>query len=213
VAVGGGALGTLAGGLLDLAVPCAIVGALNGAISGWRRIYWWSSPSGWVGFALDSSWALVTTAAGLAVHAIAGARHTPGDFRPELSERAGRHVYARGVTARRGFLLTVGNVVSGAAGPLPRTRRIVDEHEQVHVWQARWFGPLFPLLYGGWLVAGALAGTGVWLARRGQTLPGTIEAWAYYRNPFEWWAYRREGRWPPARRRDVAAITGPRVRR
>ena len=34
------------------------------------------------------------------------------------------------------------------------------------MWQARWFGPLYPVLYGGWLVAGGVAGAVVWATRR-----------------------------------------------
>ncbi len=118
----------------------------------------------------------------------------------ELSERRDRHVYRRGYTLRRGFMFTVGNVINGA-GPNTGTefrRRVVDDHEHVHVWQGRWFGPIFPLVYGAWWVIGATVGTVVWLVRRPPEGFGrVIDSWGYYRNPFEWWAYSREGRWPP----------------
>jgi hypothetical protein len=155
-----------------------------------------------VAWLLDSTWALVTTLGALFAHAAAGLRRRP-DFRVELSRRRNRHVYGRGLQTRRGFLLTVGNVVSGASSRGARTAAVVDRHEDVHVWQTRWFGPLFPLVYGAWLVGGSIVGLVVWVTRRrAGRVPGigaTIDAFAYYRNPFEWWAYSREGRWPPPR--------------
>lgn len=188
------------------ALAAGVAAGLSGALGGWRRVYRWRHPSGWLAFVLDSSWALLTTLGSLVAHAVALAQRGHGNFRPELSERRNRHVYARGYRLRRGFLLTIGNVVNGASGRGGGTTRIVDEHEDVHVWQARWFGPLFPLLYGSWMVVGAVLGALSWVRHRGRGRIGaSIEAWAYYRNPFEWWAYSRERRWPPPRV-DPAAV-------
>jgi hypothetical protein len=188
--------------VVDLAVAAAIVGGLNGAIGGARRIYRWRSLGGVVAFALDSTWSLITSAAALVVHVVALAQRTPGNYVGSLSERRERHVYVRGLTFRSGFLTTVGNVVSGA-GRSGRSR-VVEAHEHVHVWQARWFGPLYPLIYGVWTVLGALVGVAAWLVRgRKEKLRNVIDTTAYYSNPFEWWAYSREGRWPPP-----AAIAG-----
>ena len=178
----------------------AIVGGLNGAIAGWRGIYRWRSAAGVVAFVLDSTWALITTAGALVVHAVATVQRVPGNYVASLSDRRDRHVYAKGFTLRRGFLTTVGNVVSGAGltkSPLRRAR-VIDRHEHVHVWQARWFGPLYPLLYGAWTVLGAAFGVVAWGARgRDEQLWNVVDTTAYYSNPFEWWAYSREGRWPP----------------
>jgi hypothetical protein len=139
---------------------------------------------------------LITTAGALIVHAVAGVQRRPGNYVAALSERRNRHVYAGGFTLRRGFLTTIGNVVSGASGQ--RSRRVVEEHEQVHVWQARWFGPLYPLLYGVWTLVGALVGVVAWTLRgRRERLWNVVDTTAYYSNPLEWWAYSREGRWPP----------------
>ena len=67
------------------------------------------------------------------------------------------------------------------------------------MWQARWFGPLYPVLYVGWLVGGAVVGGAVWVARhRREPYAKVVESCAYYLNPFEWWAYSRDGYWPPA---------------
>ena len=194
----GAALGGVAGSVVGLAVPLAAVSGVNGALSGWRRIYRWSSPKGVLAFALDSTWGVLTTAGGLVAHAVGAGRGAPG-FSPELSERQNRHVYGRGMQFRKGFAITVGNVVNGA-GDLTRPRRakLVTDHENVHVWQARWFGPAYPVLYGGWMAGGAVAGVLVWaLRRRTERLGKVVESCAYYLNPFEWWAYSRDDHWPP----------------
>lgn len=197
-AAAGAVLGGGAGALVGLAVPGAIIGAINGAVAGHRRIHDWRSPKsiGW--FVLDSTWALTTTAAALVVHAIARARGRPG-YAAGLSERRDRHVYARGFQPRRGFAITVGNVVNGVGDPTdPRRIRLVDDHEDVHIRQARILGPLFPLLYGGWMLAGATIGAVMWSVRHRRSSFGqVVETYAYYLNPFEWWAYSRDAAWPP----------------
>jgi hypothetical protein len=199
VAALGSALGAAAGSLVDLPVPGAVVGGLNGLISGRRRIYEWSSAKGIAAFALDSTWALVTTTSALVAHGVA-ALQTDAGYAAELSERRNRHVYARGMRVRRRFAITLGNVVNGAGDvSRPRRARLVTDHEDVHVWQERWFGPLFPVLYGGWMIGGAVAASGAWIAgRRRPPFAPFVEACAYYLNPFEWWAYSRDDHWPPS---------------
>jgi hypothetical protein len=202
---GGAVLGGLAWSPLGpgAAVSAAVVAGANGAISGWRGVYGWSCAPGAVAFVLDSTWAVVTTAASLGSHVIGVVRGRPG-YIAELSERQHRHVYARGFQPRRGFLITVGNVISGAGDTsVARRRRVVTDHEDVHVWQTRWLGPLFPLLYGGWMAVGGVAGAGVWAARRVRgrrdaSFSKVVESCAYYLNPFEWWAYSRDAAWPPS---------------
>jgi hypothetical protein len=195
----GAALAGATGSLLGLTVPAAIVGGLNGAVSGARRIYDWRSPKGIGAFALDSTWALGTTASGLVAHAVAALRGDPG-YAPSLSERCNRHVYARGLQPRTGFAMTLGNVVNGAGDvSKPRRVRLVVDHEDVHVWQARWLGPAYPLTYLGWLVAGGAAGAAAWALRyRDRPFIRVVESYAYYLNPFEWWAYSRDDHWPPS---------------
>lgn len=209
-AVGGalaaGALGTLAAA--PLAIPMAIVGGLNGAVSGWRGVYAWRRPSGVVAWLLDSTWALTTTAAALAAHAVAAVRGS-ADYAPTLSRRCNRHVYGRGLQLRRGFAITLGNVVSSAGDvSRPRRAKLVTDHEDVHVWQARWLGPAFPVLYGVFAAAGAVVGATTWLVRRrGRPLGRLVESYAYYCNPLEYWAYCRDDHWPPA---GLVAGAGPR---
>lgn len=187
--------------LVGLTAPGIVVGAANGLLGGWRATYSWRRPQGSFAFVLDSTWALPLTAAALVTHAVAAVQRDRGGYVDDLSRRADRHVYERGFRLRRGFLITVGNAVHGAGSHLDtsvRRRRIVTDHEDVHVWQGRWFGPLFPVLYGGWLLAGGAVGGGVWLVRRrDQPFTAVVETCAYYLNPFEWWAYSRDGHWPP----------------
>lgn len=205
-AAGGGALlGAGAGRAIGLAGPMGVVGALNGAVGAVGAIYDWRRPRGWIAFALDSTWALPTTAGALVLHAASHVRRDPGWVR-SLSMRANRHVYARGFVLRRGFAFCIGNVIAGASagGDIDdgsvsslRRRRLVERHEDRHVWQARLLGPLYPLLYGGWTVLGAFTGAVVWGARRPAPLCRCIETLAYYDNPFEYAAYRSDDNWPP----------------
>ena len=148
--------------MLGLGWPGAVVGAANGALGGWRGIYAWRRPAGPLAF-------VARLDVGVADDGRGPRRPTPwppcsaaaAATSPSLSRRANRHVYARGFRLRRGFLITIGNAVHGAgerATSSPRRRRVVTDHEDVHVWQGRWFGPLYPLLYGGWMVAGGAVG-------------------------------------------------------
>ncbi len=191
-----GAVGTAVG----VGAPAAVVGGLNGAISGYRRIYGWSCSHGLIAFVLDSTWALPMTSAGLVANAIGLLKHDSG-YVPALSERRNRHVYRRGYVPRKGFAITLGNVIGGAGDVAqPRRAKLITDHEDVHVWQARWFGPFYPLLYVGWMVLGGVVGAVRWLIaqrRKGDSLFGTVETAAYFLNPFEWWAYSRDGYWPP----------------
>ncbi len=194
----GAALAGVVGSLAGATVPAAIVGGLNGYISGRRGVYDWRSPKGVAAFALDSTWALATTMSGLVSHAVGAVRGDAG-YSDALSRRQNRHVYARGFQPRRGFATTLGNVVNGA-GDLRTQRRakLVTDHEDVHVWQARGFGPLYPVLYLGWVAGGAVGGAALWaLRRRDEPLSKVVESCAYYLNPFEYWAYSRDDHWPP----------------
>lgn len=191
----GACLAAAPGLLISAVVPAMVVGGVHGGLAGYRRIYPWSRWHGLVAFVLDHTWALLTSAASVASQAV-GIVRRDGVYIADLSERQARHVYAGGFQARRGFAVTLGTTVSGLADTSERRWRLVTEHEDVHVWQARWFGPSYPVLYLGWMVGGAFVGLVAALTRRRPVGP-TIEALAYYDNPFEWWAYSREGRWPP----------------
>ena len=58
-------LGALVGRRFGVGVPAAIVAGANGAVCGWRRVYDLRTRKGAAAFALDSTWALPMTAAGL----------------------------------------------------------------------------------------------------------------------------------------------------
>ena len=195
---GGAALGALAGRPFGpgFSIAGALVGGANGALSGVRALYDWRRASGWAGALLDSTWGLIGTAGGLGVHALS----RDAVYLPELSIRRGHHVYQRGWAPRRGFAFTAGNVITGAGDPTSeRRRQLVERHEGLHVWQQRFFGPFFPLLYGGWMAGGAVTGAIAWSRTRAEPLFHVVERHAYYYNPFERWAYVADENWPPRR--------------
>lgn len=205
-AIGGALLGGLAGRAVGATSLGAVIGGLNGAVAGFRGIYDWRSTRGRSAFVLDSTWSLVATGAGLVLMAGSKASEVftgrPMGYESDLSSRRNRFVHRGGLVLRRGFAVTMGNVINGAAdrrGDLTESRRhLVDEHEEVHVWQERALGPLYPVLYTGWFIGGVVLAVG----RRGRStetsLANDIDHLAYYRNPFEWHAYSRAGEWPPS---------------
>lgn len=205
-AILGAATGRLTGWRTVGAIVGATVGGLHGLISGWWGIYPWRTGRGRMMLVADSTWALGSTASGLASHGVALAQHLAGRnprYVPALSLRQGRHVYQGGFRFRRGFVVTMGSVISGAGDlSTPRQVRLVTNHEQVHVTQARALGPFYPLVYLGWMVAAAVVSPVIWARARAQgrdvALPAVVETCAYYCNPCEWWAYSRDANWPPS---------------
>jgi hypothetical protein len=197
VAVFGGLLGAVVGWSFDAPVPFGIVAAANGAVSGWRGVYDWRASKGVGAAVLDSTWSLPMTAAALFANAVGAV--TKGGYVDDLSRRSNRHVYERGFMSRKGFAITLGNVISGAGDcSKPRRRRLITDHEDVHVWQARWLGPLYPVVYVGWMVTAGAVGSVVWAVRhRDQPVGKVVETYGYYLNPLEWWAYSRDDHWPP----------------
>lgn len=195
----GASIAGVVGSLVGLALPAAAIGCANGALSGNKQTYHWSSRRGCIAFVLDSSWSLLNTGAGLVSH-LANALHGTPEYVPALSRRQNRHVYAKGRTPRPGFAVTMGNVVSGAgANDSPSRTALVTDHEDVHIWQARWLGPVYPVLYVGWSALGGIAGFVLWVkGHREQPMTKVVETVSYYMNPLEWWAYSRHGHWPPS---------------
>ena len=100
-AVAGAALGAPATLPLGIPVAGAVIAGTNGAISGWRGMYEWQPPPrSCSSFALDSTWALATTAGRRRVHGLTLVTGDAG-YAPALSMRANRHVHRRGFQLRR----------------------------------------------------------------------------------------------------------------
>lgn len=180
-------------------IPGAVAAAVNGAVSGYRGTYDWSRGTGPAAFSLDSSWAILGTTSGSLLLGVQ--RALRARYRADLSERRNRHIYETGLRGHPDFAITVGQVVTnagGRSGLTERRLRLVDRHEELHIWQQRALGPLFPLGYGTWVVAAGLAGVALWMVKRGD-LGRTVTTLAYYDNPLEYWAYRRDDHWPPAK--------------
>jgi hypothetical protein len=189
----------------DAWVPASLaaVAAVNGLFAGARGVYAWATPGGVLAFVLDCSWALVSTFLGVIVNAINTAQRDAG-YAPEFSIRQNRHVFASGFALKRGFANTQGPVISNAGlgrdEPLSARTDLIERHEGLHVWQQRWFGPLHPTIYVVWgVVAGLIAFVFALVSRerrrRGASIGKLVETAAYYDNPFEYWAYRNDGRW------------------
>lgn len=191
----------LLGGPRVVVIAAGAIGGLNGLVCGARQTYDWSRAKGWLAFALDSSWGLLGSMLALVVHAI----NMAGDaeYRADHSRRRNRHVYERGFKLKRGYLVTIGNVISNAAGSgatiedRPERVKLIDEHEDLHVWQSRIFGVLMQATYALWAVGGILYGFLFWLLAGRKDLASIILTTVYYDNPFEYWAYRRDRNWPP----------------
>ena len=200
VALAGAALGGGLGWLVHPAVGVAAgaVAAANGSVSGWRGTYSWRRPVGWLAFVLDSTWATLPMVGALVAHSVAAFQHG-GGYEPSLGLRQNRHVYRRGACLKKGYSFTIGNVISAAGDvDVPRRRRLITDHEDVHVWQSRWFGALYPVIYGLWSALGSVGGVVIWAARgRREPIGKVVESCSYYLNPFEWWAYSRDDHWPP----------------
>ena len=59
-------------------------------------------------------------------------------------------------------------------------------------------GPLYPVLYAGWMMGAGAVGVVAWATRhRDEPFGKVVETYAYYLNPLEWWAYSRDDHWPP----------------
>ena len=200
VSAAGAILGGITGRIVGFPVIGTVIGAVSGAVAGARRMYDWKAPRGIGAFTLDHTWALATTTAAVVatgVNAATGAR-----IDESLTTRQNRMTFDKGLVLRRGFAVTFGYVINGAAdrdGVInERRRKLVTHHEDQHVWQARMFGPIYPVVYAGWFAIGSIVATAKWLTHgRSTKLSDEVDATAYYRNPFEWHAYTCDDNWPP----------------
>jgi hypothetical protein len=207
VTAGGGVLATLfaaaLGAPVSLITIAAAMGGLNGLASGLRRVYDWADAKGWAAFVLDSSWGLLGSALGLVVH-LGNLHDRRAVYRADHSRRRNRHVYEHGFRLKRGYLVTLGNVISNASGEGERIEdrpgrvQLIDRHEDLHVWQNRVFGVGMQATYVLWAAGGVFVGFLYWLVHRDEDLGAIVMTTAYLDNPFEYWAYRRDRNWPPA---------------
>lgn len=180
------------------AVAGALVAGLNGLAGGARGIYDWRRARGWFAFVADSTWSLPMTAFGVLL-ATANLAVPSTRCDRELTRRRNRFVFDGGLALQRGMALTLGNVISnGNPSGHGLNPEFLSRHEELHVWQARVFGPLFPLVYALWFAGGTVVGTVVWLFNRKEPWADLVRTAAYFDNPFEYWAYRNDRNWPPA---------------
>jgi PE family len=182
----GSAAGT---GVLDTAIN-----DVNLLIQRELGIYNFRDWRGWAAFVLDYTWGFPGTALGYGVQII-NAFYPNSNYDPALSALVGSHVY-RGGIGLPGFVTTMGNVTTNL-GTGPGADDIMINHEEVHVWQSRIFGPLFQTSYVGWMAGGLFVGTGYWLFHPNQDWFSLVETAAYYDNPWEVWAYANDNNWPP----------------
>jgi hypothetical protein len=181
------------------------MGGMNGLISGMTGIYNWASIDGWLAFLSDSTWGLLGTSLGNIVHII-NLFYGNANYRSDLSRRQNRHVYEGGFALKSDFAFTQGNVISNAGqGGKGINPSFIAQHEELHIWQSRIFGPLFQATYIVWAVGGFIVGSVVWFFHTDQDYGSVIETAVYYDNPFEYWAYKNDNNWPPSGANPVIA--------
>ncbi len=205
--IGNGAIGTVASPSDGMPGAARLAGAsgtgavatavtdLKQLVSMELGIYDFSTPRGWAAFLLDYTWGLPDTAVGYGVQLINLFEPNAG-YDPVLSKQVGSIVYRGGLSLQPGFATTFGNVTTNL-GYGPAANDLMENHEEVHVWQNRIFGPLYLGSYGAWSVGGAIVGTGYWLFHPNLDWYSMVQTAAYYDNPWEVWAYANDHLWPP----------------
>ena len=160
------------GGLIIVALVCGIIGGAYSGIAMWRGIYR-LRPLSMLGYLLDMTWSLLNTTASLSVWLpccmIAGGNYVEPD---DNSRRSGTFVYANNPRGGGYDATTVGTVIGGGW----------SSHEEVHVWQARIFGPLYLPVYLTSLILNVLF-------RLITLKTDELVEQAYFRICFEDWAY------------------------
>lgn len=157
---------------LPVAAACGVIAATYSALA----LSWGIYEAGFfsiLGYLLDVTWSLLNSFAGFAVWlpvcAISGSHFVDPD---DNSRRSGTFVYDQNPRGGGYQATTIGNVIAGGW----------CSHEEIHVWQARLFGPLY-------LPAYAL---NLLLSLIFRWISGNFENYgdqAYRRISFEDWAY------------------------
>jgi hypothetical protein len=178
LAVSGLSVGGLAALLGGDAAATAVVGIAFGVLGGiYSGIAFFRGTYGLgffsiLGLALDLTWSMLNTIAGLLVWlpacAVVG-KAIPPDAN---SRRSGTFVYDKNPRGGGYSATTIGTVIGGGW----------DSHEETHVWQARIFGPTYMLVY----ILSLLLNM---LTRLCMGKLGDLTMQAYYRTCFEDWAY------------------------
>lgn len=178
----------------------ALVSGSNGIISGQRQIYHWRSPVGWLAFFADSTWAIIGTAFTVLLLLLSPLSRT-ARYQREYSQRQNRLIYEGGfglggISQTCGLLarITPRHLIPAAMGDPETIFRAAVQHETLHIWQNRLFGPVLYGSYLLWLPFGAVLGClfGIFVK---QPLLLSMLDMAYYNNPWETWAWRWYG--PP----------------
>ena len=157
---------------LPAAAACGVVGAAYSALAFSWGIYEVGFFSIF-GYLLDVTWSLLNTFAGfivwLPVCAISNANFVAPD---DQSRRSGTFVYDQNPRGGGYQATTIGNVIAGGW----------CSHEEVHVWQARMYGPLYLPIYVLNLILSLIF----------RVISGNLSNYgdeAYRRISFEDWAY------------------------
>jgi hypothetical protein len=160
-----------------------IVGAFTGMMNGLWQIHDWKG-IGWLAFPLDVTWGLAGATTGALLHLVDAIATTHA-----TETRYEAHRYEGGMRFKGPFALTQGpvmsNLTTGPSGP-DEDHDTLYYHERTHVWQNRVFGPFFTLTYLGWMALWLIPGVIAAIATKDGN---AIEAWCYYNNPWETWAY------------------------
>jgi hypothetical protein len=157
---------------LPIAAVCGAIGAAYSALA----FSWGVYEVGFLsilGYILDVTWSLLNTLAGfivwLPVCAISGSNFVGPD---ESTQRSGTFVYDQNPRGGGYQATTIGNVIAGGW----------STHEEIHVWQARLFGPMYLPVYVINLVLNLIF----------RSISGNFDNYgeqAYRRISFEDWAY------------------------
>lgn len=183
-----GVFGLLVGGGLGFLIG-ALIGLALGAVYGWAlttvRAYDFGSAGGIVAYVVDHTWSVLNT--------LVGALFLTGNV--VFGNKLDRTFSQRSVVGLQngvfpGFATTIGTVQAG-------TNMGIDDHEAVHVLQARIFGPLFiPMVIVNYILATVLP---YWLLYHDRTARPITGLFTYFKRgvyPHTWneeWAYKVQG--------------------
>jgi hypothetical protein len=123
---------------LIVSAVCALTGSVYSAIAFNSGIYRPGGILAVLGYLLDITWSLINSIAGLFVWAVV-CKLTGSSFLTPTkeSQRSGTFVFDKNPRGDGYDATTVGTVIAGGW----------STHEEIHVWQARIFGPLYLITY------------------------------------------------------------------